>query len=172
MWYSNPGKDIYFSTYPPPTLIHLSHRFKRASNIEVFWLCLSHFRTWSGITCDFQTSLTGFLDTVMNRFTRQTLPILNRKHFFMDILCTESVWVHKTHNRTSVFGNTLLKHVHHFDCWNQLLNMRMRVCYLDCHEAGLCCYLVIHIEYLLHPLQLFYFHLWRIYCISLVQTDT
>jgi hypothetical protein len=22
--------------------------------------------------------------------------------------------------------------------------MRMRVCYLDCHEAGLCCYLVIH----------------------------
>jgi hypothetical protein len=24
--------------------------------------------------------------------------------------------------------------------------MRMRVCYLDCHEVGLCCYLVIHIE--------------------------
>jgi hypothetical protein len=24
--------------------------------------------------------------------------------------------------------------------------MHMRVCYLDCHEAGLCCYLVIHIE--------------------------
>jgi hypothetical protein len=35
----------------------------------------------------------------------------------------------------------------------------MRVCYLDCHEAGLCCYIVIHIETLLHPLQLFYFHL-------------
>jgi hypothetical protein len=33
--------------------------------------------------------------------------------------------------------------------------MRMRVCYLDCHEAGLCCYLVIHIEILLHLLQLF-----------------
>jgi hypothetical protein len=26
------------------------------------------------------------------------------------------------------------------------------VCYLDCHEAGLCCYLVIHIVNLLHPL--------------------
>jgi hypothetical protein len=33
--------------------------------------------------------------------------------------------------------------------------MRMRACYLDCHEAGLCCYLVMHIENLLRPLQLF-----------------
>jgi hypothetical protein len=37
--------------------------------------------------------------------------------------------------------------------------MRMLVCYLDCHEAGLCCYLVIHKEILLRPLQLFYFPL-------------
>jgi hypothetical protein len=44
----------------------------------------------------------------------------------------------------------------------------MRVCYVDCHEAGLCRYLVIHIENLLHPLQLFYFHLWHIYRLSLV----
>jgi hypothetical protein len=33
--------------------------------------------------------------------------------------------------------------------------MRMRVCYLDGHEAGQCCYLVLDIENLLHPLQLF-----------------
>jgi hypothetical protein len=33
------------------------------------------------------------------------------------------------------------------------------MCYLDCHEAGLCCYLVIHIGNLLCPLQPFYFHL-------------
>jgi hypothetical protein len=46
--------------------------------------------------------------------------------------------------------------------------MRMRICCLDCHEAGLCCYLVIHIENLLLPLQLFYFHLWPIYWLSLV----
>jgi hypothetical protein len=46
--------------------------------------------------------------------------------------------------------------------------MRMRVCYLDSHEGGLCCYLVIHIETLLRPLQLFYFHLWPIYWLSLV----
>jgi hypothetical protein len=48
------------------------------------------------------------------------------------------------------------------------MNMRMRVWYLDCHETGLCCYLVIHIENQLHPLQLFYFHLWPIYRLSLV----
>jgi hypothetical protein len=39
---------------------------------------------------------------------------------------------------------------------------------LDCYEDGLCCYLVIHIENLLRPLQLFYFHLWPIYRLSLV----
>jgi hypothetical protein len=46
--------------------------------------------------------------------------------------------------------------------------MHMRVCYIDCHEAGLCCYLVIHIENLLHPLQLLYFYLWPIYWFSLI----
>jgi hypothetical protein len=48
--------------------------------------------------------------------------------------------------------------------------MRMRVCYLDCHEAELCCCLVIHIENLLHRLQLLYFHLLPIYRLSLVPT--
>jgi hypothetical protein len=37
--------------------------------------------------------------------------------------------------------------------------LRMRVCYLDCNEAGLFCYLVVHIGNLLRPLQRFYFHL-------------
>jgi hypothetical protein len=46
--------------------------------------------------------------------------------------------------------------------------MRMHVCYLDCNEAGLCCYLALHVENLLHPLQLFYFHLWPIYWLSVV----
>jgi hypothetical protein len=59
-----------------------------------------------------------------------------------------------------LFGRILIKHGHHFDYWNQPPNMCIRVCYLDDHEAGLCCYLVIHIENVLRPLQLFYFHLW------------
>jgi hypothetical protein len=49
--------------------------------------------------------------------------------------------------------------------------MHMRVWYLDCHEAGLCCFLVIHTENLLHPLQLFYFQLWPIYWLSLVTEE-
>jgi hypothetical protein len=67
-----------------------------------------------------------------------------------------------------LFGSTNLKHGRHFDYWNQPLNMCMHICYLDCHEAGLCCYLVIHIENLLRPLQLFYFHFWPIYWLSLI----
>jgi hypothetical protein len=52
----------------------------------------------------------------------------------------------KTQNRTLLFSSILLQHGHHLDYWNQPLNMCMRVCYLDCHEAGLCFYLVILIE--------------------------
>jgi hypothetical protein len=46
-----------------------------------------------------------FLDSVVNRFTRQTLPTVNRKHFFTNILCTESSCPQKkTHNRILLFG--------------------------------------------------------------------
>jgi hypothetical protein len=80
----------------------------------------------------------------------------------------ESFCPHKMNNRKLLFGRTLLKYGRHFVYWNQSLNMRMLVFYLDCHETGLCCYLVIHIENLLLPLQLFYFHLWRIYWLFFV----
>jgi hypothetical protein len=50
--------------------------------------------------------------------------------------------------------------------------MRTRVCYLDYHEAWLCCYLVIHILNLLRPLQLFYFRFWPVYWLSLVHLCT
>jgi hypothetical protein len=69
----------------------------------------------------------------------------------------------KTHNITLLFGSIILKHGLFFEYRNQPLNMHMRICYLDCHEVGLCCYLVINIENLLRSLQLFYFHLWPIY---------
>jgi hypothetical protein len=60
----------------------------------------------------------------------------------MNILCIESFCPQK-HNRTLLFCNILLKHGGHFNFSNQPLNMSKHVCYLDCHEAGLCCYLVI-----------------------------
>jgi hypothetical protein len=104
---------------------------------------------------------------VVNCFTWQTLHTINRKHFFKSILCTESFCPQKK-KRTLLFGSTPLKHSRHFDYWNNPVNMRMHLCYLGCHEGGLCCYLVIHRENLLHPLQLIYFHLWPIYWLSLI----
>jgi hypothetical protein len=86
------GKNIYFSTYPPSTLIHLSHCFISKSKPVAessFDCCFSYFRTWSDIIWGFRTSAKKFLDTFANCFTRQTLPAVNRKRFFMNILCTE-----------------------------------------------------------------------------------
>jgi hypothetical protein len=167
-------KNIYFSTYPPATLIHLSHSCKGASKTPAqksFDCCLCHFRTCSGIICHFRTSLKECLDPVVNLFRRQNLHTINWKHFLMNILCIESSCPQKTHKRTLLFGSTLLKHCRHFDYCNQPLNMRISLCYLDGHEAGLCCSLVIHIENLLHVLQLFYFHLCPIYWFSFVDTE-
>jgi hypothetical protein len=106
-----------------------------------------------------------FIDPTVNRFTLQTFPTVNRKYFFMSIHYTGFFCPYKTHNRTLLVDNTF-KYLRHFDYWNQPLIMRMCVCYLDCFEAGLCCYLVIHTENLLRPLQLLYFHLWPIYWLS------
>jgi hypothetical protein len=52
----------------------------------------------------------------------------------------------KAHKRTLLFGNIPLKHGRHFDYRNEPLNIHMCVCYRDCHEAGLCCYIVVHTE--------------------------
>jgi hypothetical protein len=79
----------------------------------------------------FETSLREFLGPVMNRFKWQTLPTVNRKHLFMNILWIEYFCPQKTHNRTLLLGRTQLKHRRHFDYWNNSLNMCMRVCYLD-----------------------------------------
>jgi hypothetical protein len=57
-------------------------------------------------------SLIEFLDPVVNRFTRQTLPTLNRKHFCMNFVCIESLRPQKTHNRTLLVASTL-KHRRH-----------------------------------------------------------
>jgi hypothetical protein len=82
------GKNIYFSTYPPPTLIHLSHRFTSASKPT----------TQKSLTVVLATSAPPFqplrhqrnvCHPVVNSFTRHTLPTVNRKHFFMNILCIE-----------------------------------------------------------------------------------
>jgi hypothetical protein len=70
---------------------------------------------------------------VVNRFTLQILPAVNRKHFFMNILCTESFCEQKSQKRTLQFVSRFPKYGRHFDYCNPPLNMHMRVCYLGCH---------------------------------------
>jgi hypothetical protein len=118
--------------------------------------CLSHFRT----SVSTSSSLREFLDPVVNRFTRQTLPTVNRKHFFMNILCIESSWPPKTHNRTLLFGSICLKHGRHFDYWNQLLNLRMRVCYLVIHTESITSITAVLLPFMTHLLTLGYHGTW------------
>jgi hypothetical protein len=61
----------------------------------------------------FRPFLREFFNPVVSRFTWQTLPTVERKHFFMNILCIESFWPQKTHNITLLFGSTLFKHGRH-----------------------------------------------------------
>jgi hypothetical protein len=170
MWYSNP-EEAFISRH----ILH-QHWYTYPNALAV----RRNAQDRSVLTVVSATSATPFQllrhqrnvrRPVVNRFTWQTLPIVNRKHFFMSILCIESFCPQKTHSRTMLFGSIPLKHCPYSDYWNQPLNVRMRVFYRDGHEAGLCCYLVIHIENLLRPLQLFYFHLWPIYWLSFVHND-
>jgi hypothetical protein len=78
-----------------------------------------------------------------------------QKHFFINISCMESFCPQENAQQNAALRYYTLKHGCHFEYWNGPLNMYMRACYLDCHEAKLCCSLVIHIENLLRPLQLF-----------------
>jgi hypothetical protein len=75
------------------TLVQLLHyHYPPVSANQLFHL--PHSCTWSGIICNFWTSLREFIDPVINRFTWQTVPKINRKHLFMNIFCTES-FAHK-----------------------------------------------------------------------------
>jgi hypothetical protein len=146
MWYSNPEKNIYFSTYHPPTLIHLSYLFTSASKPAAlkFWPLsqpLSHLRFNLFVTIE---TFATFLDPIGNCFMQQTLPTLNRKHFFMNILCTKSFRTQKrTRERCSAVvhaSSTVAVLTTETNLWTCML-----VRCLDCHKAGLCCYLVRHI---------------------------
>jgi hypothetical protein len=66
----------------------------------------------------------------------------------MNILCIEYFCPQKM----QLFSSTA-KHGRQFDYWNWPLNI---------------CYLLINIENLLCPLQVFHFHLWPIHWLSLV----
>jgi hypothetical protein len=54
---------------------------------------------------------------VVKRFTRQRLPPVNRKYFFISIVCIGSFYHKKRHNKSLLFGSILFKHGRHFDFW-------------------------------------------------------
>jgi hypothetical protein len=116
-------------------------------NIEVFWLLSQTLPHLVG----YHLWLSNVLERI-SWLSYEPLYTTNGKHFFMNILCIESVWPLKIHNRKLLFGSTLLKHDRHFDYWNHPLSMYVHVCYQDCHEVGLCFCLVIHVENLFCPL--------------------
>jgi hypothetical protein len=159
------GKNHLFLEISPTNIDTLVSSLYSSS----FDCCLSHFFTWSSTIWYFRTSLREFLDPVVNCFTRQTLPTVNRKPLLVSSV--SSPFAHKGRKTPLLFGSTLLEHGRRFDYWNQPLNMLIHFCYLDCHAVGLCCYLVIYIEKLLHQLQVIYFHLCRISWLSLVDVS-
>jgi hypothetical protein len=134
-------------------------------SIQSFDFCLSHLSTYERKSSSSATRLPPSCEPlyVTNTFHSKQETFLYKYSLKWIFLPTK-----KAQYRTLLFGSTLLKHGSHFDYWNQPLNIDMRVKYLDCHKAWLCCYLVVYIENLLRPYQLLCFHLWPIYWLSLV----
>jgi hypothetical protein len=98
----------------------------------------------------------------MNCLMWKTLPTINRKYFFFNILCNKSFCPQKNaQQNTALWYYTPHSMV-------AILTTETSPWTCACASAGLCCYVVIYKENLLHPLQLFYFHLWPIYWLSLI----
>jgi hypothetical protein len=143
---------------------------RRNRSTEVFWLLSQPLPHLVWHHQQLSNVLEKIYRPVVNRFTRQTLPTVNRKYFFVNILCIPSFCPQK---RTTKLCSSVIhssRTIAILTTKTLPLNMHMRVCYLACFEAGLCYYLVIHIENLLRPLQLFCFHLWPIHWLSFVVT--
>jgi hypothetical protein len=106
---------ICFSTYPPSTTIHLSQPLPQ--------LVGHHLR----------------LSSVLERISRpscEQVYTINTSHrkqltFLYEYPLHWALLPIKMHNRTLLFGSKVLKHGRHFDYWNQSMNMRTCVCYLD-----------------------------------------
>jgi hypothetical protein len=125
--------SIYFSTCPPPTVIHLFHHFTSASTAKRL-----------------PPSCEPLYATNTSHRKQET--------FLYKPLCSEFL---PTEKRTTEDCSSVLyvSSTVAILTMKTSLNICMHLCYLDCHEAGLCCYLVIHVKNLLRPLLLFYFHL-------------
>jgi hypothetical protein len=68
------------------TLVSSRYQYVETLSIEVFCISSQPFPHLCLIICDFRTSLREFLHPAVNRFTTQTLPTVNRKYLFMNML--------------------------------------------------------------------------------------
>jgi hypothetical protein len=137
--------------YSDQHLIHLSHRFTSASKSAAYKSFDSLSQTLPHLV-GHHLRLSYTLERI-SLTSCEWLYATNTSHrkqetFFMTILCIECFFrqTKDTTKRCSSVVHAqaqlpflLLKPA------SEHLNIRMRVCYLDCQEAGLCCYLVIHI---------------------------
>jgi hypothetical protein len=122
-------ENTYFSTYPPPTLIHLSHRFTSASkpaaqkSFEVLSQPLPR-------PVRHQLQLSNALERISQP---SCWTALSDKHFPPQT-GNISLWISFT---LTIEGCSSVVYFSstgpHFDYWNLPLNMCMHVCYLDVH---------------------------------------
>jgi hypothetical protein len=84
---------------------------------------------------------------VVNRFMRQIVPNVNRKHFFMNILGIESFSPPKKRRTIERCSSVLhpSSTVTILTTETNLWTWRMHICYLDCHDTRLLWYRVIYI---------------------------
>jgi hypothetical protein len=86
------------------TLVPSLYQCVETRSIKLFRdSCLSYFRS----SVSNSSSLANRLPPSPNGFTRWTIPIVNRKHFFINIPSTESSCSQLTHNRKLLFGSTI-----------------------------------------------------------------
>jgi hypothetical protein len=81
---------LYISSTNIETLVPSLYQCVKTCSIEVLWLLSQPIPHLCFIICDFWTSSREFLHSVVNGFTWQTLPTVNMKHFFMNIICIQS----------------------------------------------------------------------------------
>jgi hypothetical protein len=133
MSYSKLGKTLFrdISSTNIDTLVPLVYPYVETRIMEVFWLLCQP------LPFQLLCHQRNIFHPVVSFLMRQISPTVNMKHFFVNIVCIESCCPQKNRNITLLFGIKLLNHSSHFDYWNQPLNMSIRVCFVDCHEAGI-----------------------------------
>jgi hypothetical protein len=110
-------KKHFFSTYPPPTLILLSHRFTSASKpaaLKSFDCCFSHFRI-SVSTASSATNCQVSRPSCEPLYATNTFHLKQKTFIYEYHLRWVLLPTKKAHNRTLFFGSILLKHGRYFD---------------------------------------------------------